>query len=251
MNNALYAGTAGALLLVPTVLVGSWVRAAGVRLENAPPTERATAQSSDVGYCTDDLKKVLRRVLQSCGLTSTGRGCQPLEAKSVAMVAGSDFNALFDPLAERAGILQFDADSSTLDVQDNTLLDQIFAERKVASYFFVVSRASPDGSAEHNRELSQQRGDAVLTHLREKFADPELDKEVGLLWLGEEVAQLDTKYCGWQRSGAPAAVAGAPAASGAAPAGASTGAAPAEAPADCKPEELNRSAFVAWIDCRL
>lgn len=244
MNKGLYAGAAAVTLLVPTGLVANWVTAAGDRLENAEKVELATAQASDVGYCNAELKKVLKRVLQSCGLVTTGRGCQPLDAKNVASLAGSDFNALFDPLSERAGIIQFDADSAELDANDTALLDQVFKEQSGASYFFVVSRASPDGSAERNRELSQQRGDAVLGHLRQTFNDPDLDKEVGLLWLGEEFAQLDQKYCGWKRSGADAAAAAAgtiPAVEGAA----------APEPVACKPEELNRSAFIAWIDCTL
>ncbi len=242
MNKGLYAGAAAVTLLVPTGLVANWVTAAGDRLENAEKVELATAQASDVGYCNAELKKVLKRVLQSCGLVTTGRGCQPLDAKNVASLAGSDFNALFDPLAERAGIIQFDADSAELDPNDTALLDKVFKEQSGASYFFVVSRASPDGSAERNRELSQQRGDAVLGHLRQTFNDPDLDKEVGLLWLGEEFAQLDEKYCGWQRSGADAAVAGS------VPAGESAAAPAAVA---CKREELKRSAFIAWIDCTL
>jgi outer membrane protein OmpA-like peptidoglycan-associated protein len=247
MKLGIYAGVAGATLLLPTLLVGNWVNAAGQRLNTGEKEVGPVAQASDLGYCNADLKKVLRRVLQSCGLaTGGGRGCQPLEAKNVAQMAGSDFNALFDPLADRAGIIQFDADKAELDAADTAMLDRIFADQKGASYFFVVSRASPDGGAEYNAKLSQQRGDAVLSHLRTKFNDPELDKEVGLLWLGEEVAQLDTKYCGWQRSGVDAA-----AAPGAAPTGAA-GAVPADpAAATCKSEDLNRSAFIAWIDCRL
>ena len=54
--------------------------------------------------------------------------------------------------------------------------------------------------------------------------DPELEGKVGLLWLGEEYAQLDPSFCSWSRSGGEA---------------------------DCSPEDLNRSAFIAWIDCRL
>jgi hypothetical protein len=100
----------------------------------------------------------------------------------------------------------------------------VFAEQKGASWFFVVSRASPEGSVEHNRDLSKGRAEAVMTHLRERFKDPDLDKEVGLLWLGEEFAQLETEFCSWKRS--------------------ATG-------TECTPEELNRSAFVAWIDCQL
>jgi len=245
MKMGIYAGVAGATLLLPTLLVGNWVSAAGKRMNVGEQEVAPVAQASDLGYCNADLKKVLRRVLQSCGLATTGRGCQPLEAKSVAQLAGNDFNALFDPLAERAGIIQFDPDKAELDAADTAMLDRIFADQKGASYFFVVSRASPDGGAEYNAKLSQQRGDAVLTHLREKFNDPELDKEVGLLWLGEEVAQLDTKYCGWQRSGADAVAAAVPAGAAGAPS------VDPSAAATCKPEELNRSAFIAWIDCRL
>jgi hypothetical protein len=168
---------------------------------------------------------VLRRVLTSCGLIGgEGRGCQPADAKAVASLGGGDFNALFLPLADRAGIVQFDNDSDELDARDKKLLDEIFTDQRGASYFFVVARSSPDGDALYNQALSQRRGDAVLTHLQETFQDPDLEKEVGLLWLGEEFAQLDEGFCDWSRSG-----------------GAD----------ECSGTELNRSAFVAWIDCTL
>jgi outer membrane protein OmpA-like peptidoglycan-associated protein len=218
--------------VVPTVLAFTWVGAAGKRLasmeagaEEAEPAA-AIASAADEGYCTGDLRKVLRRVLQSCGLMQTGevRGCQPVQAKSVATMTGTDFNALFLPLSQRAGIIQFDQDSADLDPEDSKLLGDLFADQRGASYFFVVARSSPEGSVEHNRELSQKRADAVMAHLRQSFNDPDLDREVGLLWLGEEFAQLEQDFCGWKRSGA----------------------------ADkCKPKDINRSAFVAWIDCRL
>jgi outer membrane protein OmpA-like peptidoglycan-associated protein len=218
---------------VPTVLAFSWVGSAGRRLtemdtgaaaQDAPLA--AIASAADESYCNGDLRKVLRRVLQSCGLMQTGevRGCQPVQAKSVATMTGNDFNALFMPLSERAGIIQFDQDSAELDPSDSKLLGELFADQRGASYFFVVARSSPDGSVEHNRELSQKRADAVMAHLRQSFNDPDLDREVGLLWLGEEFAQLEQDFCGWRRSGE----------------------------ADkCKPKDINRSAFVAWIDCRL
>ncbi len=104
------------------------------------------------------------------------------------------------------------------------LLEKTFADQRGASYFLVVSRASPEGSAEHNRELSHHRADAVLEHIKSKFNDPELEQEVGLLWLGEEFAQLDQEFCQWKHSRAEGA---------------------------CTTAELNRSAFIAWIDCRL
>ncbi|MEQ1566515.1 MAG: hypothetical protein ABMA64_12810 [Myxococcota bacterium] len=227
---ALHAVVGAVAFVIPLVLVLVWVFSARARLEEAKASAAdqpavAVATAADVGYCSADLKKVLRRVLQSCGLLSSGevRGCQPLEAKSVATVSGGDFNALFEPLAERAAILQFDVASDALDPQDTQLLDRVFADQQGGSYFFVVSRASPDGDEVTNRQLSERRGKAVLDHLRTTFQDAELDKEVGLLWLGEEFAQLDQEFCGWKRSGAE----------------------------DCSPNDLNRSAFVAWIDCRL
>jgi outer membrane protein OmpA-like peptidoglycan-associated protein len=223
-----------ALVAVPAGLTASWVSAAGDRLErldagetldDEPRPKVALAEVADEAYCNGDLRRVLRRVLQSCGLLASGevRGCQPVEARQVATMAGDDFNALFLPLAERAGIIQFGKNESDLDEGDRKLLERVFADQRGASYFLVVSRASPDGSVEHNRKLSQQRAEAVMEHLRKTFDDPDLDREVGLLWLGEEFAQLDETFCDWQRSGEER----------------------------CKPTELNRSAFVAWIDCRL
>ena len=221
----------GALFLIVTIgLTAFWELSARVRLAEAEVVVKtepavAVAEASDVEYCTANLKKVLRRVLQSCGLATTGqtRGCQPLDAKKVATMSGEDFNALFLPLANRAGIIEYDQSSSDLDADDNRLLDRIFANQQGASYFFVVARASPEGSEVYNRDLSQARGEAVLAHLQATFQDPDLDKEVGLLWLGEEFAQLDEQFCTWQRSG----------------------------PSECNPQDLNRSAFVAWIDCQL
>lgn len=225
---------AALFFLLPSGLLLRWIGAAGDRLTEVEAAAQANpdakaqvavAAAADEGYCTADLKKILRRVLQSCGLASAGqgRGCQPLEAKNVAALSGSDFNALFVPLAERAGIVQFDKEGADLDASDQALVEKLFADKQGASWFFVVARSSPEGSEQYNRALSQKRGESVLGHLRTKFQDPELDKEVGLLWLGEEFAQLDQEFCSWQRSGTEA----------------------------CLPEDLNRSAFVAWIDCTL
>ena len=138
-------------------------------------------------------------------------------------MSGHDFNALFEPMKDRGGIVQFDKDRADLDAGDLELIDQVFADQRGASWFFVVARASPEGAVEHNRELSKQRAEAVMTHLGQKFHDPDLDKEVGMLWLGAEYAQLETAFCGWKRSQGAA----------------------------CGADQLNRSAFVAWIDCQL
>lgn len=234
MNIAVRAVIGVVCAVVPLGMTSAWVGDAKERLENIEqgkaaeeaPAEVATAAAANEGYCTPQLKQVLRRVLLSCGLAADGqaRGCQPVDAKSVATMAGEDFNALFMPLSERVSIIQFDKNESELDPSDVKLLEETFADQRGASWFFAVARSSPEGSVEHNRELSQKRADAVMEHLRRRFNDPDLDKEVGLLWLGEEYAQLDQTFCDWRRSGDKD---------------------------ECEPEHINRSAFVAWIDCRL
>ena len=217
--------------LFPTVAVLSWISSAEARLENAEvevsAEEVAVAAQSDAGYCNPELKKILRRVLESCGLLGQGegnRGCQPLEAKNVATVSGDDFNALFQPMKERGGIVQFDAAATELDIGDQQLIESIFSNQQGASYFFVVARASPDGSVSYNRELSRGRAESVMDYLQSRFQDPDLEREVGLLWLGEEFAQLDKEFCDWRRSGDEET---------------------------CDATNINRGAFVAWIDCRL
>ena len=139
-------------------------------------------------------------------------------------MSGPDFNALFTPMKNRGGIIQFDQGSADLDQADQTLVDKIFSAQGGASYFFVVARSSPEGTQERNRELSQGRAENLMSHLRTRFNDPDLEREVGLLWLGEEFAQLNDGFCDWSRSGQEQV---------------------------CTPTEINRSAFVAWIDCRL
>jgi len=229
---ALRIGLIVGALAIPTVSTVSWMSAAEQRAdagyaEESDEGQVAVAAAADEGYCSAQLKKVLRRVLYSCGLLGaeqdSARGCQPLEAKNVATMSGDDFNALFQPMKERGGIVQFEAAESVLDGADIDLVDRVFADQRGASYFFVVARASPDGSTELNRALSKERAEAVMQHLRDKFQDPDLDKEVGLLWLGEEFAQLDQAFCEWQRSDG----------------------------GECTTETLNRSAFAAWIDCQL
>ena len=216
------------LLAIPAALTGVWIRSADARLTelSAAPAELApVASASDVAYCNPELKRILRRVLMSCGLVggNAARGCQPVQARNVATMSGHDFNALFQPMKDRGGIVMFDQDKAELTAQDLGLVDQVFADQRGASWFFVVARASPEGSVEHNRELSKARAEAVMAHLRQQFKDPDLDKEVGMLWLGEEFAQLETEFCAWKHSKG----------------------------GTCSPEQLNRSAFVAWIDCQL
>jgi hypothetical protein len=90
-------------------------------------------------------------------------------------------------------------------------------------------RASQSGPPDKNRALSQKRANSVHFYLQEQTKDPDLDKQVGLLWLGEEFAQLGTEFCEWPSSR--------PGGGGQAP--------------KCGPDTINRSAFVSWVDCRL
>lgn len=235
MNMPLHLGLAFGLALPPALMTGWWIQSAEARLAAAEAAEASgdggeaeagIASAANAAYCNNDLRKILRRTLQSCGLLSAGgvRGCQPMEAKQIASIAGGDFNSLFGPLKQRAGIVQFDQDSDALDPADTALLDRIFADQRGASYFFVVARSSPEGSAIYNRDLSQRRMKSVMEHLQTTFNDHALDQEVGLLSLGEEVQQLDQEFCTWQRSGQAGV---------------------------CQTDDLNRSAFIAWIDCTL
>ena len=233
MTNAIRIALLALFIGLPTVLTASWASSASQRLEaleaeksgeDAPQVAVASAANEE--YCTGGLKKVLRRVLQSCGLLGSGtvRGCQPADAKTVATMSGNDFNALFRPMKKRGGIVMYDQESAELDAEAAKLVDQVFADQRGASYFFVVARSSPEGSTKFNRKLSEKRAKAVMTRLENKFNDPDLKKEVGLLWLGEEFAQLDEEFCQWRRS---------------------------RDDGKCDETDLNRSAFIAWIDCTL
>ena len=217
-------------LLIPIILVAIWASAAGRRYRESqknedPSKQAAIASVSDDSYCTPALKAIIRRVAGACGLLEGGggRGCQPMQAQKVAALSGDDFNAMFRPLSKRAHIIQFDSTKTDLDDDGKKMVEKAWSDQRGASFFFVVSRASPDGAADYNQGLSRDRAQAVLEHLQKKFKDDDLKNQVGLLWLGEEYAQLGEEFCGWSRS--------------------RTG--------TCTPSEINRSAFVAWIDCAI
>jgi outer membrane protein OmpA-like peptidoglycan-associated protein len=217
------------LVLVATASVATTVTNAKSRLEHpdSPGQEAvAVADDAEVAYCTPAFKQVLQRVLNACGLVGTEqrRGCQPADVKTFASINDDDFNALFTPLRDRGAVILFDENSDVLDDGGKALLQQKWQERKGARYFFVVARASRDGTTEGNRALSHKRANSVLFHLKEATNDPDLDMQVGILWLGSEFAQLSKSFCGWPNS---------------------------RSDKTCTPEAINRSAFVSWVDCRL
>jgi outer membrane protein OmpA-like peptidoglycan-associated protein len=228
----LVAGAVGVLSLVVSVLsMGSSVAAAKQRLlapDEASRPNVAVAQQAEVGYCTKDFKEVLERVLHSCGLAdqTERRGCKPSDIKTFAAISDTDFNSLFLPLQQRGGVLMFDDGSDELDAAGKRVLEERWYDRKGARYFFVVARASKTGNPEKNRALSHRRANSVLFYLKEISGETEaeLNEKVGLLWLGNEYAQLSQEYCSWPRS---------------------------RTDARCDEEAINRSAFVSWVDCRL
>ena len=51
---------------------------------------------------------------------------------------------------------------SAVDEGAKALVEKAWGDQRGASFFFVVARASPDGGAQKNQELSQPRAEAVL-----------------------------------------------------------------------------------------
>jgi outer membrane protein OmpA-like peptidoglycan-associated protein len=215
----------GVVLLSVLVSVGS----AAERLANpqADKPQVAVADHAEAAYCTPQFKEVLQRVLHSCGLTEQGgrRGCRPADVKTFASISDDDFNALFTPLKERGAVIMYDTGKHELDEGAKQVLRSRWMDRKGARYFFVVARASKSGSTPKNRALSHRRANSVMFFIKElAHEDPEADKKVGLLWLGEEFAQLSEEYCSWSNS---------------------------RPEKKCDEDAINRSAFVSWVDCRL
>ena len=175
----------GPALFVPLFMVSSWMGDAQERLEetaNAPKEQVAIASVKEDAYCTPKLKSIVRRVATACGLIGgSGRGCQPMQAKQVALLTDEEFNALFRPLTDRARIIQYDADSIELDDRGQSVVEEAWGEQGGASFFFVVARASPDGKKEHNEKLSAGRAQSVPGHLENRFTDPDIRTQVGRL----------------------------------------------------------------------
>lgn len=223
---------AGCAALTGSVLaLQGQVQAAAQRLKTGaveapdrPPV--AVANDAEAAYCTPAFKQVLQRVLNACGLVGTEarRGCQPADVKTLASISDDDFNALFTPLKDRGAVIMFDDGSEKLDDGARRSIEDLWVDRRGARYFFIVARASKTGTPDFNRALSHKRANSVLFDLTDKFHDPDLDKQVGMLWLGNEFAQLGPEYCQWNVS---------------------------RDAKKCSAEAINRSAFVSWVDCQL
>src|SRR5690606_14369106 len=104
MNRAILVICDLVLGLMSPFLVARWTAQADVRLQAAEAEAKegpqvAVAAEANEKYCTPRLQKILRRVLTSCGLIqgAAGRGCEPVDAKSVATMSEEDFNTLFLP----------------------------------------------------------------------------------------------------------------------------------------------------------
>lgn len=218
----------GVLLAGTSVGVRGQVKAAEKRaqtgIDDTKP-KAAVAADAEAPYCTPEFKAVLARVIHSCGLSGEGgrRGCQPTDVKSLASIDDKDFNALFTPLKDRSAVIMFDDGSDKLDAAAMSAVEERWLDRKGARYFFVVARASRTGPPDMNRKLSHKRANSVLFHITDRFHDPDVDKKVGLLWLGEEFAQLSKDFCDWNVTRKQ----------------------------NCNEEAINRSAFVSWVDCQL
>jgi len=223
--------SAGCVALIASVFaLQGQVEAAGQRLKTGateePKQQVAIANDAEAPYCTPAFKQVLQRVLNACGLVGTDsrRGCQPADVKTLASISDDDFNALFTPLKDRGAVIMFDDGSEKLDEAGKKLIEELWVDRRGARYFFVVARASKTGTPELNRALSHKRANSVHFDISDKFPDPDLDKQVGMLWLGNEFAQLGPEYCQWNVS---------------------------RDSKKCAAEAINRSAFVSWVDCQL
>lgn len=209
----------------------------GESLEGSKKPAPLIASKAEEAYCTPQLKETLRRVLTNCGLIGGGRrGCQPNELRNIAQISDADFNTLFKPLDKRAGIILFDPEKDELDPGAKALLEKAWADQRGASWFFVVARASTDDTTEKNRAYSHKRANSVLFQIQERFKDADLDQKVGLLWLGEEYAQLDQSFCNWNLS-RPVEECAIPTRS--------------KSEDTLMAKKLNRSAVISWIDCRL
>jgi outer membrane protein OmpA-like peptidoglycan-associated protein len=225
----LFVGLGVGIAAALSAVVASATRSAADRVAIAAEADRpavAIADQAEVSYCTPEFKRVLERVLHACGLEggNSRHGCQPSDVKSFASISDEDFNALFTPLKERGAVLLFDNNSEELDATAKQLLDEKFADRRGARYFFAVARASKSGNQAKNRALSHRRANSVKFHVAEVTQDPDLDRKFGQLWLGNEFAQLSTNFCSWPSS---------------------------RPDQKCSSESVNRSVFVSWVDCRL
>ena len=146
-------------------------------------------------------RTVLQRVLNSCGLvgSESRRGCQPADVKTFASISDEDFNALFTPLKDRGAVIMFDEGKDDLDDDAKKLLEEKWHDRTRRS-LLLRRRARVARPARRTRTARCRTAapTASCSTSQNSLHDPDLDKQVGLLWLGNEFAQLSKDYCDWQ-----------------------------------------------------
>mgnify|MGYP000446859009 CR=1 FL=1 len=145
--------------------------------QTAAPAEQApVASAADEGYCSPALKRILRRVLMSCGLVGSGaaRGCQPVQAKSVATMSDRDFNALFRPMKDRGGIVQFDKDKAELYHDFVDFLCEQYAQGKRTLLIVDEAQNLDAESLEEIRLLTNVNADEHLVMQLLLVGQPEL-----------------------------------------------------------------------------
>ena len=142
-------------------------------------------------------------MLHACGLVGaeSRRGCQPADVKIARVRSATTTSTRSSRRSRprRRHHVRRRLGEARRRRQEASIED-VWVDRRGARYFFVVARASKTGTPDFNRALSHKRANSVLFLLTDKFKDPDLDKEVGLLWLGNEFAQLGKEYCDWNAS---------------------------------------------------
>ena len=143
------------LLAGALITVNREVGAAQQRLELGLLAEKepvAVADDAEEPYCTPEFKKVLQRVLNACGLASSGRrGCQPDDVQRLAELSDQDFNALFTPLKDRGGVILFDDGSEKPGKRSSSSSGPIARALVTSSWWRAPPRRAPRSSTRRCR----------------------------------------------------------------------------------------------------
>ena len=225
-------GILAVLLAIPATATGIWIGSAEARLEelSAKPGEGAAvavASASDVEYCNPELKRILRRVLMSCGLVGGERGARlPAgpgqerrddDRRRLQRAVPADEGARrHRPVRQGQGRARRRGPRARRSGVRRSARRELVLRR--------LARRRPRARSQHNRDLSKgaRRGRdeppprAVQGSRSRQGGRPALARR-GVRPARDRVLRVEAQL---HRHG-------------------------------CTPEEINRSAFVAWIDCQL